>query len=165
MWCVPSSIMRTSSHGGPSSALRKAAFRKEPVVCLDEKPVQLHDSKRSGHVASDGNSSARLRVSTSRDCEPLRMRRAPRSRHIVKTTQTRDRFGSLACCAISRGGTQGDSHSPCCRQPEHAPEESSVRCIRRREGEKALSSLQHPPRLSTVVGSNQAEIAIGSCLA
>lgn len=93
MWCVP--ILDNAYIRNMEDLLRlyaKPLSAKEPVVCLDEKPVQLHDSKRSGHVASDGT--------RRRDYEYRRRGTAnlfvcvePRAgRHIVKATQTRDRF-------------------------------------------------------------------------
>src|SRR5579859_2609244 len=64
----------------------------EPVVCLDEKPVQLHDDKRAGRIARDGT--------RRRDYEYRRHGIAnlfvgvePRAgRHILEATKTRDRF-------------------------------------------------------------------------
>lgn len=70
----------------------KPYSQEEPVVCLDEKPVSLHENKRDPEVARDGT--------RRRDYEYHRQGTAnlfvgvePKAgRHILKATKTRDRF-------------------------------------------------------------------------
>ena len=93
MWCVPElnrEYIERMEH-----LLRlyaKPYCEREPVLCLDERPVQLHGNKRTGHIARDGT--------RRRDYEYRRQGTAnlfvcvePRAgRHVVEATRTRDRF-------------------------------------------------------------------------
>jgi DDE superfamily endonuclease len=93
MWCVPE--LTHEYIAKMEDLLRlyaKPHSKAEPVVRLDEKPVQLHGDKRAGHVARDGT--------RRRDYEYRRRGTAnlfvcvePRAgRHVVKATRARDRF-------------------------------------------------------------------------
>jgi len=44
MWCVGGTDQGVHrQHGGPIQAVREAAIREWPVVCVDEKPTVLHE--------------------------------------------------------------------------------------------------------------------------
>src|SRR6266511_2429479 len=150
MWCVPEVdeeyLKRMED---VLDILAKPVDEREPVVALDERPVQLLDSARPGTPIAPGrrpDRTPRLRVRAPRDRKHLLHRRA-QGRRALDPRHSEPQGAALRRRGEENRGRlpEGQDHPPRDGQPEHPLREVAHRRLRRTGRPQALAALHCAP--------------------
>ena len=137
MWCVPELNREyVERMEDVLNLMEKPATEKEPVVALDERPVQLHAFERNGRPMAPGRIAQRDYEYVRRGTANIFCIVAPKTgRHLTHATANRKarrfaaamkRINDAYPNAIRGSG----SHTCDTRQPQHTPPQVPDRCLR-----------------------------------